>query len=55
MYLIFLGTLEDNENVLIDYGTGYFVERTMDQADGYCERKIKFLKDNLDKISNILN
>lgn len=46
--------LEDNQNVLIDYGTGYFVERDIGKANAFCERKILLLKENMEKVSNII-
>ncbi len=35
---------------MIDYGTGYYVERTIDQAKGFCDRKTKMLNDNANKV-----
>jgi prefoldin alpha subunit len=49
------GTIVDNENVLVDYGTGYYVERTVDQGVGYCERKGLLIKENMEKIANVVN
>lgn len=49
-----LGTLEDNQNVLIDYGTGFFVERDLGKANSFCDRKILLLKENLEKVANII-
>jgi len=39
---------------LIDYGTGYYVERDIGKANAFCERKILLLKENLEKVSNII-
>eukprot|EP00252_Welwitschia_mirabilis_P001292 TRINITY_DN11181_c0_g1_i1.p1 TRINITY_DN11181_c0_g1~~TRINITY_DN11181_c0_g1_i1.p1 ORF type:complete len:154 (+),score=19.61 TRINITY_DN11181_c0_g1_i1:181-642(+) len=47
------GTLNNPDKVLIDIGTGYFVEKTMRQGKDYCERKIDFLKANHDKIAEV--
>ncbi|XP_011002261.1 PREDICTED: probable prefoldin subunit 5 isoform X1 [Populus euphratica] len=38
------GTLDDADRVLVDIGTGYFVEKTMNEGKDYCERKIALLK-----------
>lgn len=46
--------MEDNQNVLIDYGTGFFVERDIGKANAFCERKIHLLKENLEKVSNLI-
>ncbi|KAF5749860.1 hypothetical protein HS088_TW03G00186 [Tripterygium wilfordii] len=44
------GTLEDDEKVLVDIGTGYFVEKTMAEGKDYCSRKIHLLKSNFDQL-----
>lgn len=48
------GIIEDNENVLVDYGTGYFVERSVEQAIGFCERKAAMIKENREKLGPVL-
>lgn len=45
------GTIENNTTVLVDYGTGYFVERNIEQGKMYCSRKGQLIKDNMEKIS----
>ncbi|CAI0444111.1 unnamed protein product [Linum tenue] len=44
------GTLDDANKVLVDIGTGYFVEKTMVEGKDYCERKIHLLKSNYDQL-----
>ncbi|XP_022762454.1 probable prefoldin subunit 5 [Durio zibethinus] len=44
------GTLDDADKVLVDIGTGYFVEKSMAEGKDYCERKINLLKSNLDQL-----
>ncbi|KAG6773662.1 hypothetical protein POTOM_020954 [Populus tomentosa] len=51
------GTLDDADKVLVDVGTGYFVEvswlqlaKTMNEGKDYCERKINLLKSNFDQL-----
>jgi prefoldin alpha subunit len=44
------GTLDDSEKVLVDVGTGYFIEKTMTEGKEYCERKINLLKSNFDEL-----
>nr|ABK93113.1 unknown [Populus trichocarpa] len=44
------GTLDDADRVLVDIGTGYFVEKTMNEGKDYCERKINLLKSNFDQL-----
>ncbi|KAL6209272.1 hypothetical protein ACLB2K_020214 [Fragaria x ananassa] len=40
------GTLQDPDQVLVNVGTGYFIEKNMPQAKDYCDRKISLLKSN---------
>ncbi|KMZ71115.1 putative prefoldin subunit 5 [Zostera marina] len=47
------GTLDDADKVLIDVGTGYFIEKTMHDGRDYCERKINLLKSNYDELIDI--
>ncbi|KAJ6737055.1 hypothetical protein OIU85_019153 [Salix viminalis] len=44
------GTLDDADKVLVDIGTGYFVEKTMNEGKDYCERKINLLKSNFEQL-----
>ncbi|KAJ9178698.1 hypothetical protein P3X46_010560 [Hevea brasiliensis] len=44
------GKLDDANKVLVDIGTGYFVEKTMAEGKEYCERKINLLKSNFDQL-----
>ncbi|KAK3153982.1 hypothetical protein QOZ80_2BG0184190 [Eleusine coracana subsp. coracana] len=47
------GSLDDAEKVLVDVGTGYFIEKTMAQGKEYCERKINLLKSNFDELLEV--
>ncbi|XWS68451.1 hypothetical protein CRYUN_Cryun04dG0091200 [Craigia yunnanensis] len=47
------GTLDDTDKVLVDVGTGYFVEKTMAEGKDYCERKINLLKSNFDQLIEV--
>ncbi|CAA2987212.1 probable prefoldin subunit 5 [Olea europaea subsp. europaea] len=47
------GTLDDSEKVLVDVGTGYFIEKTMVEGEEYCERKINLLKSNYDQLLEV--
>ncbi|XVF44571.1 hypothetical protein PTKIN_Ptkin02bG0135800 [Pterospermum kingtungense] len=47
------GTLDDANKVLVDIGTGYFVEKTMAEGKDYCERKINLLKSNFDQLIEV--
>eukprot|EP01091_Cochliopodium_minus_P016333 TRINITY_DN6090_c0_g1_i1.p1 TRINITY_DN6090_c0_g1~~TRINITY_DN6090_c0_g1_i1.p1 ORF type:complete len:154 (+),score=47.99 TRINITY_DN6090_c0_g1_i1:14-475(+) len=43
--------LTDIQTVTIEIGTGYFVEQTTDKADKYFDRRIKFVKSQIEKLS----
>ncbi|XP_057963382.1 prefoldin subunit 5 [Malania oleifera] len=47
------GTLDDADKVLVDVGTGYFIEKTMAEGRDYCERKINLLKSNYDQLLEV--
>lgn len=49
------GTLEDSENVVVDVGTGYFVERPVDDAQKYFDRKIVYVKGQCDKLQDTVS
>ncbi|KAK6122482.1 hypothetical protein DH2020_043768 [Rehmannia glutinosa] len=44
---------DDAEKVLVDVGTGYFIEKTMAEGKDYCERKISLLKSNYDQLLEV--
>ncbi|PKI63976.1 hypothetical protein CRG98_015652 [Punica granatum] len=47
------GTLDDADRVLVDVGTGYFIEKTMAEGKDYCERKINLLKSNFEQLIEV--
>ncbi|XP_019163707.1 PREDICTED: probable prefoldin subunit 5 [Ipomoea nil] len=47
------GTLDDADKVLVDIGTGYYVEKTMAEGKDYCERKINLLQSNYDQLLDV--
>ncbi|KAL9258932.1 Prefoldin subunit 5-like protein [Drosera capensis] len=47
------GVLDDNDRVLVDVGTGYFVEKTMVEGKDYCQRKINLLKSNYEQLYEV--
>ena len=49
------GVMEDNSNVLVEVGAGYFVEKNTTDATAYCERKIKGLSENSSKVGQLIN
>ena len=48
------GKLKDANKVLIDIGTGYFVEKTTGDADDFCKRKIELLRQEIEKVAPVL-
>lgn len=47
------GTIADAEKLLIDIGTGYYVERDVPGAKDYFTRKVKFVTEQMEKIQKI--
>lgn len=48
------GKLKDANKVLIDIGTGYFVEKTRGDADDFCKRKVELLRTEIEKVAPVL-
>ncbi|KAI4385809.1 hypothetical protein MLD38_003802 [Melastoma candidum] len=46
-------SLAASDRVLVDVGTGYFIEKTMTEGKDYCERKINLLKSNFDQLIEV--
>ncbi|KAF9574426.1 subunit of tubulin prefoldin [Mortierella alpina] len=44
------GKLSDVEKVIVDIGTGYYVEKTTEDAIKFYNSKVDFVKENLEKI-----
>uniref|UniRef100_A0A6T8P8S8 Prefoldin subunit 5 n=1 Tax=Hemiselmis andersenii TaxID=464988 RepID=A0A6T8P8S8_HEMAN len=44
------GTLASAEKVLIDVGTGYYVEKSLEAADEYMKRKVEYLGENMQRL-----
>lgn len=50
-----LGIIQETDGVLVDFGTGYYVERTIPQAMDYCTRKAQLIKENMENVTNTVN
>lgn len=48
------GTLSDVKEVLVDVGTGYFVEQSVNDAKKFMDRKVEFLQTNTDSLKEVL-
>merc|ERR1711894_831584 len=48
------GKIGDVGSVIVDIGTGYYVERTVDQAREYFSRKVDYLTKQMEKVQPIL-
>jgi len=49
------GTVDNVESLLIDVGTGYFIEKSSQQAQDFLERKIVLVKGKLGELEGALN
>ncbi|KAI8101779.1 hypothetical protein M9434_006845 [Picochlorum sp. BPE23] len=48
------GTLKSVETVLLEVGTGYYIERDVDAGIDYCRRKVMLVKDRVEQLSQII-
>jgi prefoldin alpha subunit len=48
------GVLSDDHNVLIEAGAGYFIEKPVDKAMEYLDRKQKNMQDNSNKVATLI-
>ena len=48
------GVMEDSNKVLIEAGAGYYIEKNSDEAKEYCDRKMKLLQENGNKVAEII-
>ncbi|PSC75447.1 prefoldin subunit 5 [Micractinium conductrix] len=48
------GTLESVETVLLEVGTGYYVERDVAGGVDYCRRKVHLVKDKMEQLSQLI-
>jgi len=44
------GKLSDPEHVMVDVGTGYYVKKTRTQAVGHYQKKVDFVRNNLETL-----
>lgn len=44
------GILGDTDTILLDIGTGYFVEKSPEDGVDYCKRKVNMVRENMEKL-----
>ena len=49
------GKLAAGGKALVDIGTGFLVEKTAKEGSDYCERKVALLRENQEKLADIIN
>lgn len=47
------GKFKDINNVLIDIGTGYYVEMDLEKGKDYFKRRVEFVREQMDKIEGL--
>merc|ERR1712042_165369 len=45
------GRFSDDEKLIVDIGTNFYVEKTRDEAIEFFDRKLKYVEENMDKIA----
>ncbi|XP_028302381.1 prefoldin subunit 5 [Gouania willdenowi] len=48
------GILNDVEHVLVDVGTGYYVEKNVEDSKAFFKRKVDFLTKQIEKVQPVL-
>ena len=48
------GALKSTEKVLVDIGTGYYVEKTVPGGENFCQRKVTLLKEHMQKVADAI-
>ena len=49
------GKVLDADKYMVEIGTGYYVEKNRQSSMDFCERKMKMLMENMDKVTKITN
>ena len=49
------GRIVNPNNFMVEIGTGYYIEKNKEQSIDFCERKMRMLMENIDKISKFIN
>lgn len=49
------GSVVKQERLLVDLGTGYYAEMTVPQAEAYFSRRIKIVKEQIEKATQLLS
>ena len=49
------GKLSDTDHVIVDVGTGFYVEKTTDDAQKFYNGKVEELETNIKELENIVN
>ena len=48
------GKCKDVKKLMIEIGANFFVETSVEKADGFCDRKLASLKENMEKVDKII-
>lgn len=48
------GKCGDIKSVMLEVGANYFVGTNIEKADSFCDRKIKIVKESMDKIDSVI-
>lgn len=49
------GKLVSKDEVLVDVGTGYFVEQSVEKAEQLMDRKVEFLQNNTEQLKTVVD
>uniref|UniRef100_M4B879 Prefoldin subunit 5 n=1 Tax=Hyaloperonospora arabidopsidis (strain Emoy2) TaxID=559515 RepID=M4B879_HYAAE len=49
------GKIASKDDVLVDVGTGYFVEQSISKAEQFMDRKVEFLQSNTEQLKTVVD
>lgn len=49
------GKISERNSVLVDVGTGYYVEKSLEQAQTFYSNKVKFVETNMGKLEQSIS
>jgi len=49
------GSITDEANVVVDIGTGYYVQKTAKDAQDFADRKVKYINEQISKVQQAVN
>ena len=49
------GSLKDPQRVMVDIGTGYFLDKNVKEAEEYYQQRTSFIHEQMERVEQVLN